>query len=114
MDKEDKQCCIIIISAILIFSFFILNIYQCEILSGKDVAIEGTVTNAVFSDKYMTITFNNNKTYNIRYETYEDTTTDFTVHSKMYIKLHYSSWWLWPNADEVWGIQTIVKVPDNT
>jgi len=69
--------------------------------------VTSEVADSTFHKDYMTITFDNAKIYNIAYAD-----IDLTVNSKINIQLEKSSFWLWPNENNVWHIINIIKLPD--
>ena len=82
-------------------------------MSFEEVIIEGKVVDVDISNrKYMEVTFDNGEVYRIK-TNYESTIVDFTVNSKLIIKLEYSSFWLVPNTDNIWGLTRMVKVPSD-
>jgi len=110
MDQETKYLLVVILIAVIVYSFLLCNIYQ-TMSSTKSITIEDKVVDVDISRMdYMIVTFDNGEAYNIRY-TYDDNEIDFTVNSKMKIKLTSASCWLMPNNDNVWDITQIVKIP---
>lgn len=78
----------------------------------KEIIIEGRVVDASMDDYWMVITFDNNESYRIHYE-FQETLYDFTVNSKMIIKLTYFDCILLPNTNDVWDVDTMIKVDEN-
>jgi len=105
MNKSTKYFTVIAIIFILFISSFGISLY----LEHKNIVIEDIVINVDLQhSEYMKVTFNNSGTYNIRYPSESDI-IDFTINSKMKIRLDYMSSWCFPNNDNVWRIVQIVK-----
>ena len=78
-------------------------------LSLKKVSIEGEITDYEIYDNYMILEFNDKESYRVgRTSGF----TDFTVNSKLVVKLASYSWWLLPNTNNEWRIISILKMPD--
>ena len=111
MKKDTKDMLSIMIMGIIIIGFVVVSICQYN-SSRKYITIEDEVVDVDLShERYMTVTFDNGESYNVEYE-YYNSEVDFTVNSKMKIKLRTSSFWLHPNTDNIWSIVQIVKIPD--
>ena len=110
MDNDTKAVLVCILAVVILVSFLLCNIYQTA-SSTKNITIEDKVVDVdVSHTDYMIVTFENGEAYNIRYS-YGNNEIDFTVNSKMKIKLTSTSCWIIPNNDNVWSIVQIVKIP---
>jgi len=110
MNENTKEWIALIAVCVIFIGFFAGTIWQ-YVESKKFVVIEDEVINVDLSaEMYMRVTFAGGESYNIRYE-YYNPEIDFTVNSKMKIRLAYASSWLSPNFDNVWDIVQIVKIP---
>jgi len=78
-------------------------------LSFERTIIKGKVINIEIYDDYMTVTFDNNETYNLGY--IEGEVVDFTVNSELIVRLQTDSPWFMPNNDNIWYVETVIQVP---
>jgi len=109
-DRTENIIFGLVMIGFIIFSFGSLAQHA---FSQRHVTIQGEVIDADFSnDNYMIVTFDNGETYHISYYSGLGD-IDLTVNSTMAIRLRYNSTWFAPNTDEIWGITSIVKVPEN-
>lgn len=110
MKQETKDTLIfwsVVIGCVMAFILFLI----ASAPSRDTVIIEDEVVDVDLSnDEYMIVTFSNGDSYNIDYSFYSDE-IDFTVNSKMKIKLSYTESWLFKNTDEIWHIVQVVKIP---
>jgi len=76
-------------------------------LFSEEIVIEGEVTKVRITDEHLYLSFNNETTeYKIDYPI---DNVDFTVNSKIIIKLHNSA--SWTNTNHVWTYM-FIKVPE--
>ena len=108
MDKIDKIFFTIMAIAILIA----VGVIGQMVLSIENKTIIGEVTDTVFYDDYMAVTFDNGEVYNINYNGNGFDSIDLTVNSRMRVELHYANPFIYPNVNDVWIVINIVKVPD--
>ena len=97
---------------ILILCFFVGTFIQIS-LSHERVTIQGKVINAEYNEEYeyLEVTFDShNETYRINKFGY-DANVDFTVNSKLIIKLYKNDIWFLPNVHDLWAVREVIKVP---
>lgn len=107
MDKIDKT--FILVMAIIIL--IIVVVFGQMVLSIEDKTVIGEVTDTVFYDDYMAVTFDNGESYNINYHGNGFDSIDLTVNSRMRVELQYANPFFYPNVNDVWIVINIVKVP---
>ena len=106
-----NDCNKLLIVLFLIVLFLVGNLIQVLSTLEKET-ITGTVTSVdKVTDDYITLTFSNNKTYNIEIPINSKRTYDFTVDSFLVIKIQKCSSWLLPNVNNVWNINSFTKLP---
>ena len=95
---------------VIIMTIIAVIIFQ-PVTTVKFETIQGDVVKTKYiEDKdYLEVTFDNGKTYNLKCT---DDYVDLTDDSTLILKLHYMSWFLMPNTDNVWDIWEIIKVPE--
>lgn len=107
MDAGNK----LLVVLVLIILFLAGNMFQLY-STLENETITGTVTSVdEVTDGYITLTFSNDKTYNIEIPTRSKNNYDFTVNSFLVIKVQKSSSWLIPNVNDVWIITSFTKLP---
>lgn len=102
--------------AILIITVSMLSIDLIQlILSHEDKVIEGKIIETDYNiDKdYLEVAFDNGESYRLSFY-YDSYYTDLTVNSKLILKIYKESSFLNPNFDNVWNIDQIIKVPEDT
>ncbi len=112
MDRFHKISDIICIVAICILTFTVFSAILCH-FANVEITVISKVTDVIFFDKHMFVIFDNGESYNIDYPSTGYRLSgelDFTVNSKMRIKLAlYDTWW-W-QTDNIWEVVSMVKVP---
>ena len=100
--------CIIIVA--IIFTIVLMYDFNNAIHedNNKYITIEGEVTDYCVFEDYIMIEFNDNKRYKINYQG----DMDFTVNSKLIVKLEKCTYdgFLW-ESDKYWTVTNIIKVP---
>ena len=103
----------LMIILIIFIIFLALNAIQYG-LTFENKTIEGQVihTDYVIDKNYLIVEFSDGNTYNLQFSDYHNTYNDLTDNSKLIINIHKASWWLSPNTNDIWIVDSIIKVPE--
>jgi uncharacterized membrane protein required for colicin V production len=98
---------------IISVAILVLGGIASDISSERTVDINKNVKGVVLHRNYMTVTFDDNESYNINMfgssSSNNNNIIDFDQGAHVLVRLRWSSGWFNPNNDDCWGIVKLVK-----